>query len=183
MPDYHRIFIPGGTFYFTVVTYHRQPIFSNPDAPRLFRKSVRAVMEKHPFCEVAYCILPDHIHTIWTLPEYDSDYPIRWRAIKGNFSRWYQESFGVVVVHNESHQKREEAAIWQRRYWEHLIRDDLDFDNHMNYIHFNPVKHGLVTRPRDWNNSSFSFQVRDGYYPPDWGEKMAPKIPDKEYGE
>jgi putative transposase len=183
MPNYRRIFVPGGTYYFTVATYNRQPIFNNPNTQRLLRKSIMVVMEKHPFCEVAHCILPDHIHTIWTLPEGDSDYPMRWRAIKGNFSRWYQESIKPFIVNNNSHQKRKEAAIWQRRYWEHFICDDFDFDNHMDYIHFNPVKHGLVTRPRDWKWSSFAFHVRNEYYPADWGEDASLRIPDDKYGE
>lgn len=183
MPNYHRIFIPGGTFFFTVNTYHHQPIFTNPDVFSLFRKSVTAVMEKHPFCEEAYCILPNHIHTLWTLPEHDSDYSLRWRAIKGNFSRWYQELYGAVIVQNKSHRNRKEAAIWQRRYWEHLIRDDRDYNNHMDYIHFNPVKHGLVRLPQEWIWSSLVIHVKNGYYPPDWGDGMEHGIPDKEYGE
>jgi putative transposase len=183
MPEYRRIFIPGGTFFFTIVTYERQPLFFNPDTRQLFRKAVHAVLDTHPFCEVAYCILPDHIHTIWTLPEHDSDYPIRWRAIKGNFSRWYQELFGLLTVNNESHQKRGEATIWQRRYWEHLIRDDFDYENHMDYIHYNPVRHGLVTRPQDWKWSSFEDHVKNGTYEPDWGYEITPKFTVTSYGE
>jgi putative transposase len=183
MPEYRRIYIPGGTFFFTVVTFNRQPIFSNIDACILLRKAIRYTIERHPFDEVAYCILPDHIHAIWTLPENDYDYPIRWRAIKGNFTRWYQEKHKPTEIINKSHFTRGEATIWQRRFWEHYIRDDNDFDNHMNYLHYNPLKHGLATRPADWQWSSFNIQVKEGYYAPDWGEADVPKIPDRIFGE
>ena len=183
MPEYRRILLPGGTYFFTVITYHRQPLFINQENCRLYRKAVQFISEKYPFEELAYSILPDHIHTIWTLPEHDSDYPIRWRVIKGNFSRWYQELFGLVQVNNKSHLKRAEAAVWQRRYWEHFIRDDFDYENHMDYIHYNPVKHGLVTRPRDWKWSSFANHVRNGYYELDWGDEITPKFIDSAYGE
>jgi putative transposase len=183
MPEYRRIFIPGGTYFFTVITYHRQPHFNIQDNCHLYRKAVQFIAEKHPFEEVAYCILPDHIHTIWTLPEHDSNYSLRWQAIKGSFTRWFQERNDKLLVHNTSHLKRREAAVWQRRYWEHLIIDDNDFDNHMDYIHYNPVALGLVNRAIDWQWSSFSHLVEEQYYDSDWGEGEPPKIPKISFGE
>ncbi len=183
MPDYRRIFVPGGTYFFTVITYHRRPLFLNPDNCYLYRKAVQFIAEKHSFEEVAYCILPDHIHTIWKLSEDDSDFPLRWRAVKGSFSRWFQEINDKLPIHNVSHLKRREAGIWQRRYWEHLIIDDKDFDNHMNYIHYNPVALGLVKRPADWQWSSFAHFVEQEYYESDWGEVEPPKIPRVSFGE
>jgi putative transposase len=183
MPEYRRIFVPGGTYFFTVITYHRQPLFLNPNYCRIYRKAVLSIAEKHPFEEVAYCILPDHIHTIWTMPEHDSDYPLRWQAIKGSFTRWIQIMDGRRPIQNSSHLKRREAAVWQRRYWEHLIFDDRDFDYHMDYIHYNPVALGLVNRPIDWKWSSFLRFVEAEYYESDWGENEPPKLPKISFGE
>jgi putative transposase len=183
MPEYRRIFVQGGTYFFTIVTFNRLPIFSNDDACHLLRKVVLRVKQSHPFEEVAYCILPDHFHTLWKMPENDCDYPLRWRAIKGIFTRDYQELLFYRSKRNASRLKRRESSIWQRRYWEHLIRDDLDFNNHMDYIHFNPVKHGLVNCPREWKWSSFVDQVKNGYYPTDWCGDLPPKIRGDRFGE
>ncbi len=183
MPDYRRIFLPGGTYFFTVVTYDRQPIFSNIKAINIFRRSIQDVMLKHPFKEVAYCILPDHIHAIWTLPEDDFDYPLRWRAIKSIFTFKYLSQREPGDSLSGTPRRRGEASVWQRRYWEHTIRDEKDFTNHFDYIHFNPVKHGLVPCVRDWKWSSFDSHVKNGIYPPDWGDDKPPKLLKFTYGE
>ncbi len=142
-------------------------ILTHPDNIALLREAFRYVMEDYPFKIDAVVILPDHIHCILTLPYEDSNYSTRWRLVKTYFSRkcdFYQSS---ILSH--SREKKKEKAIWQRRFWEHLIRDEKDFNAHCNYIHYNPVRHGYVNSPGDWQHSSFSQFVRDGFYEPDWG--------------
>jgi len=183
MPEYRRVFLEGGTYFFTVVTFNRLPIFANETSRSLYRKALKDISLKYPFIEIAYCLLPDHIHCIWKLPPDDSNYSLRWRAIKSCFTRWYQNQIGSGGERNESRGKRAEAAIWQRRFWEHTIRDQEDLNNPIDYIHYNPVKHGLVEHIIDWKPSSFHRFVNNGYYPKDWGEIVKPKFSDKSYGE
>lgn len=123
-------------------------------------------MQKHPYIIDAIVILPDHLHCLWTLPESDNDFPTRWRLIKTYFSRECE----TIVPENISLSKenKKERGIWQRRFWEHLIRDELDFKNHLEYIHYNPVKHGLVKAPKDWKYSSFHRAVHQGMYDLMW---------------
>jgi putative transposase len=128
------------------------------------------VRESHPFFVDAACLLPEHLHCIWTLPEEDADYSLRWREIKRLFSHEYVRQIGEGGFRNESRQKRREVAVWQRRFWEHTLRDGQDFNRHVDYIHFNPVKHGLVKRAADWPWSSFHRYVKMGFYDPGWGE-------------
>ena len=164
--EYRRTYIPGGTYFFTLVTYKRRPIFSDLEAIDLLRKSFRYTMDRMPFNIIASAILPDHMHFIWSLPQESSDFSTRWRMIKSHFSRnWHGRKTSEVV----SRQNKGEVDVWQRRFWEHLIRDEQDLSKHIEYIHYNPVKHGLVKSPADWQFSSFSKYVKDGYYPPDWG--------------
>ena len=167
--DYRRVFLPGGTFFFTVVTYKRNPIFSNPENIQLLRNAFQYTLERHPFSIVASVILPDHMHFIWTLPENSSDYSMRWRLIKSHFTR----NFHGNKFYNESpsRKRKGEAVVWQRRFWEHLIRDESDLCNHLEYIHYNPVKHGLVESPAGWKYSSFMKYVQNGNYAPDWGRE------------
>ena len=130
----------------------------------LLRHAFRYVRRRHPFDIHAVVVLPDHLHSIWTLPEGDSDFALRWRLIKSAFSR------GLPVDEriSASRASKGERGIWQRRYWEHTLRDEADFVRHADYIHFNPVKHGYVSRVCDWPYSSFSRMVRLGVYPLDW---------------
>jgi putative transposase len=165
MPEYQRIFIDGGTYFFTVVTYERRPLFENQIARDLYFSSISHIQYKHPFEQIAYCILPDHIHCIWALPINDHDYSIRWKLVKCKFSRLYQYQFGPLISANESRNKRGEVGLWQRRFWEHTIRDDADLYNHSDYIHYNPVKHGLVEDVVNWKWSSYHQYESDGYYP------------------
>jgi len=170
--EYRRLFIPGGTYFFTLVTYYRQPIFSTPDAVEKLRNAFRYTLERHPFTIVASVILPDHIHFIWALPPHTSDFSTPWRLIKSHFTRnWCPEG---VKSESESRRQKGEADVWQRRFWEHAMRDEADFSKHLDYIHYNPVKHGLVSTPVEWKYSSFMKYVRDGFYTLDWGgdEKM-----------
>jgi putative transposase len=162
MVNYRRNFVPGGTYFFTVALRMRnsQQLVASID---LLRLAFRKTQEAKPFKIEAIVVLPEHLHSIWTLPPNDSDYPGRWKSIKSIFIRELEKS-GVVV------EKRKDgsALIWQRRYWEHTIRDVDDLYRHIDYIHFNPVKHGLVERVKDWPYSSFHRYVRQGLLSPDW---------------
>ena len=149
---YRRTFQPGGSFFFTVVTAHRRPIFASADAVALLREAFRVVRKARPFDIDAIVVLPDHLHCIWTLPDGDADFMTRWRLIKTWFSK--HSAF---------------KNIWQHRYWEHLLRDERDFEHHVDYIHFNPVRHGLANRVVEWPYSSFHQYVARGMYPVDWG--------------
>jgi putative transposase len=163
MPNYRRNRVPGGTYFFTVNLEDRDSALLVDHIEEL-RASVRRARQLTPFHIDAWVVLPDHMHALWTLPEGDSDYPRRWQTIKLLFSRQLplRES-----LPNTRYQ-RGERGIWQRRYWEHTIRDDRDYAAHMDYIHFNPVKHGLVVSVADWHHSSFHRCVRAGLYPPSW---------------
>ena len=128
------------------------------------REAVRRAQEGHPFTIDAMVVLPDHIHAIWTLPPDDSDFSVRWRLIKIAFAQAVPKTERRSAVRLA----RGERGIWQRRFWEHLIRDERDYASHVEYCYFNPVKHGLVTRVRDWPHSSFHRDVQAGLFPQDW---------------
>ncbi len=165
--DYRRVYVPGGTYFFTVVTDNRRPIFSTPDAVEKLREAFRYTMDRFPFIIVACVILPDHIHFIWALPPDACDYSTRWRLIKSHFTRhWHPRG---AISASPSRKLKGEADVWQRRFWEHMIRDEVDLANHVEYIHYNPVKHGLVKAPADWEYSSFRKYVEDGLYAVNWG--------------
>ncbi|MEA3411324.1 MAG: transposase [Pseudomonadota bacterium] len=166
MSNYIRAFVPGGCFFFTVVTHARQPFFANGNHVDRLREAFRRVMEKHPFAIDAIVILPDHLHTIWRLPDDDSDFGSRWRLIK------HFVASGIEGTTN----RRGEKQVWQRRFWEHVIRNDEDWRNHMDYIHYNPVKHGYTETPAEWRYSSFLRSVDKGWYEPDWGSAMPANI-------
>ncbi len=120
-------------------------------------------------------VLPDHLHCIWRLPENDDDFSTRWRLIKHYFSRAHAGDAGALDV---SRRSKDEKALWQRRFWEHLIRGEEDWRRHMDYVHYNPVKHGYVAAPVDWPYSTFARSVKKGWYPPDWGTKEPDSIRD-----
>lgn len=127
--------------------------------------------EKYPFQIDAIVLLPDHIHCIWTLPANDSNYATRWRLIKSYVTKHGASHLQLQASRSESRQKRGESNLWQRRFWEHLIRDNADFEQHCDYIHYNPVHHSLCHRVVDWKYSSFHRYVAQGVYPIDWGVK------------
>ena len=159
---YRRNRQPGGTFFFTATLRDRSShVLVEHIAP--LREAFRAVRGLRPFRIDSIVVLPDHLHTIWTLPPGDDDFPGRWRAIKSAFTRSVIKS-GLAVARNQ----KGEYALWQRRYWEHTIADDMDFQHHVDYIHFNPVKHGLVKRVVDWPHSSFHRYVQQGILVPEW---------------
>ena len=169
MSNYIRAKFGGGVYFFTLVTFNRRPFLTSPLARKTLRFAWKDVQSRYPFEVDAICLLPDHLHCIWRLPENDADFSNRWMSIKAIFSKRYLSSGGQEGRRNDSRKKRGEAAIWQRRFWEHSIRDDSDYARHFNYIHYNPVKHGYVKRPHDWHWSSFHRYLKLGYYDEDWG--------------
>jgi putative transposase len=162
MVNYRRNLVPGGTYFFTVTLHDRSSALLT-ELIDLLRAAFRAGQLKQTFHVDAIVILPEHLHTIWTLPEGDADYPARWKAIKSAFTQAVVKS-GVVLERNE----KGEYELWQRRYWEHTITDENDFRRHVDYIHYNPVKHGWAKQVSDWPYSSFHRYVRHGILPPDW---------------
>jgi putative transposase len=166
MTNYRRNRVPGGSYFLTVVTYQRKKIFAEDFARILFWEVFENVQQKYPFQNSVYCLLPDHFHCIWTLPEGDSDYSTRMKELKRLFSRKYPKIYrDDPATLSYSRQKRGEGAIWHRRFWEHTIRDQADFNRCMNYIHWNPVKHKYVESPYLWKDSSFHQYVEKGIYP------------------
>lgn len=161
---YRRQRLEGGTYFFTVVTFERRPILVKKIDD--LRRAFAIVMNDRPFVIDAHVIMPDHIHMIWTLPEGDADYPTRWRLVKHYFSRMNLPAAGESI--SLSRASKQERPLWQRRYWEHVIRDEQDMNNHIEYIHYNPVKHGVTGSPDEWEFSSFRKFVKNGYYPPSW---------------
>jgi putative transposase len=164
---YRRANTPGATYFFAVVTYQRQKLFHTPETIAYLRQAFRTVKANHPFTIEAIAVLPDHLHCIWTLPPNDADFSRRWRLIKSTFSRVCPGSY--KQCRNNSRLHKQEQAIWQRRFWEHQIRDERDLNQHIDYIHYNPVHHGLVESPKDWQYSSFHQYVKRGEYDIDWG--------------
>jgi putative transposase len=165
---YRRARVPGASYFFTVATWRRRPILCLPEVRGALRAAVRDTMRRHPFVLDAIVLLPDHLHCIWTLPPGDADFPGRWRRIKAGVSGAVAHE--IEVLPTDSRRAKGERGIWQRRYWEHLIRDEADLSAHVDYIHFNPIKHGLVERLDAWPWSSFRRYVAQGLYPSDWGE-------------
>jgi putative transposase len=159
---YRRNLLPGGTYFFTVTLRDRKADFLVRRIDSL-REAFRLARRARPFEVDAIVILPDHLHCIWTLPPDDADFAHRWRLIKARFARKLADTDATVRRNNKG-----EYNVWQRRFWEHTIRDEQDFQNHVDYIHYNPVKHGLVERVRDWPYSSFHRFVRRGWVSSDW---------------
>jgi len=161
MPRYIRA--KGNIFFFTVALAQRPGSLLVDEIERL-RRIYRIVQQRHPFETIAICILPDHIHALWALPVDDENFSARWSMIKSGFSRGID-----AQTRSASKVGKREKGVWQRRYWEHAIRDETDFERHVDYIHYNPVKHGYVRRVVDWPHSSFHRYVDKGVLAPDWG--------------
>jgi putative transposase len=168
MRTYKRAKIQGGCYFFTVNLANRQGNTLLVQQVAILREAFRRTQEDHPFKIDAIVIMPDHLHCIWSLPEGDDNYPMRWSLIKARFSR--QIKTGEAI--SKSRQRKGERNIWQRRYWEHVIRDDEDYFRHVDYIHYNPVKHGHTEVVKDWPHSSFQRWVEKGAYSLDWGEAI-----------
>jgi putative transposase len=169
MANYLRNYVAGGTYFFTVVTHKRRQLFSDDCARNKWQAALQRQRVKTVFEQMCYVILPDHIHTIWTLPPGDSNYSLRWQQMKENFTRNYLAGGGFEDTRTLQQHSRRERTVWQPRFWEHTVRDESDFKRCVDYIHWNPVKHELVTAPKDYPWSSFHEFVRLGEYPIDWG--------------
>ena len=163
MPDYRRNRVAGGTYFFTANLLDRDSRVLVKHVGAL-RGAVRDVLGRAPFHIDAWVVLPDHMHCIWTLPPNDDDFSGRWRELKKSFSK----ALPPCEPRSPVRRQRGERGIWQRRFWEHTIRDERDYAVHMDYVHFNPVRHGLVDRAADWPYSSFHRCVAAGLYPADW---------------
>lgn len=177
MPDYRRNRVPGGIYFFTVNLLERSNtlLVSRVDA---LRDAVRKVRTARPFHIDAWVVLPDHMHAVWTLPPDDTDYSARWKAIKIAFAKALPKTESLSQVRAA----KGERGIWQRRFWEHTIRDEQDYAAHMDYVHINPVKHGLVACVADWPYSSFHRWVAQGVYSPDWAGQGVADVPAGERG-
>ncbi len=179
MATFRRSTVAGATYFFTVNAHQSQKVLTKPPLYQALKQSLEAVKKKYPFAIEAFVLLPDHLHCIWTLPESDADYSIRWNIIKRGVSQQVRDL--IVAPVSPSRHKRGELGLWQRRFWEHQIRNERDFEKHVEYIHWNPVKHGYVKRVRDWPYSSFHRFVARGIYPLDWAG--GPGIDDGTFGE
>ncbi len=171
MSDYRRLHVPGGTYFFTLVTYQRQDLFVEEARVEQLRQSLRVVKHKRPFVMIAGVVLPNHWHCIWSLPTGDADYSTRWQMIKTDFSQQ------IPAKTRQDGSK----TVWQPRYFDHLIRDEDDFRRHLDYIHYNPVKHGFVATPGEWPHSSFKRFVAIGWYDKDWGNVAPPDVEDMDH--
>ena len=169
MSDYRRWFIPGGTYFFTVVAEARRPILATENGRHFLRTAIAKVRETFSFEIIATVLLPDHWHLVMQLPPGDSDYSIRMKRIRSEFtSQWLAMGLPEAPI-SEPRKSKGERGIWQPRFWEHTVQDEDDLERCCDYIHWNPVKHGHVTEVRDWPWSSFHRFVEQGQYEPHWG--------------
>ena len=176
MSNYRRAHT-GSTYFFTVVTYQRQPILCLEPSRAALRKAIVETKEALPFNIVAWVLLPDHLHCIWELPERECDYSTRWSLIKKAFTKAVREQI-ALPEQTASRSKHRESSVWQRRFWEHAIEDERDLAAHCDYIHYNPVKHGLVASAWDWPYSTFHRMVQKGLYPREWCGGKVPEQSD-----
>lgn len=183
MPEYRRIKKAGGTYFFTVVTHGRRPILTYPEVRQALREGISKVRQSMPFSIEAWVLLPDHLHTIWTLPERDAGYASRCAVIKSCVTKRCKNLFGPGEKVSISRSHRQEGGVCQRRFWEHVIRDEPDFHRHLDYLHWNPVKHGYVKTPMDWPYSTIHRFVAQGFYPPNWGGGGVDEYPADNFGE
>jgi putative transposase len=184
MSDYRRFYVPGGTYFFTVVTHHRRAMLTTELGRACLQKAMLEVASDHPYKTFAIVLLPDHFHVVWTLPRGDARYPLRWMRIKEEFTKNWIAAGGVELPQSRSRTKHRHRGVWQKRYWEHVVRDDDDLERCVDYIHWNPRKHNLVKRVRDWPYSTFHRFVANGQYDIDWGgTDPTPDWDEPEWGE
>ena len=177
MPNYRRPRVSGGSYFITQVTYKRHPWLCSDIARKALREAMEKVRQKYPFYIDAFVLLPDHFHCLWTLPPDELDFSVRLRLIKTYVTKHYGQELGIDRVVSTSRQKRKESNLWQRRFWEHLIRDERDFALHCDYIHNNPVHHRLCKNPQDWQYSSIHRFIAQGIYPSDWARDTRKEKP------
>jgi putative transposase len=171
MANYRRWMIPGETYFFTVVTFNRRKILESQRAITVLGDALRLIRREAPFRTIAMVVLPDHLHCIWGLPRGDADFSTRWKRIKREFTLRYIEEIDRAPDAGVPRQRRArgERGVWQRRFWEHVVRDEGELEALCDYIHYNPVKHGYAARPSEWPWSTFGRFVARGDYEPDWG--------------
>lgn len=168
MPNYRRRFVPYATYFFTIVTYQRRPFLTQIRSRSLLREAIQVCQNRFPFELIAIVLLPDHVHAMFRLPEGDMRYPMRLGFIKKEFTKHYLESGGIEGETSMGLKLQGRRGVWQPRYHEHTIEYERDFENHFDYLHYNPVKHGLVQQVADWPYSSFHRWVKHGIYPKSW---------------
>jgi putative transposase len=168
MPNFRRNYVPGGSYFFTVVTERRAPILCREPASQILRSCLRRCRDRWLFSIEAIVLLPDHLHTIWVLPPGDDRFSLRWGWIKKEFTKAWLGSGGEEQPATNGRIRDGRRGVLQPKFWEHTLRDERDFERHFDYIHFNPVRHGIVQSPGDWEFSSFHRWVRLGVYPEDW---------------
>jgi putative transposase len=164
MTNYRRLKVEAGYYFFTVVTHDRRAFLCDLNARLCLKDAWGSVRRSRPFDVVAVCLLPEHLHCVWKLPDGDDDFSLRWALIKKHFTREYLNMGGVETLQSDSRVCKRERGIWQRRFWEHRIRDESDLQRHIDYVHYNPVKHGLVKAVEDWPYSSYHRYMASGRY-------------------
>jgi len=178
MSLYRRYYVKGGTYFFTLVVQGRSPLFANGAARRLLGSVSRRCVLRYPIDVMAIVLLPDHLHALWSLPRGDANYSQRWSWTKSEFTKQWLAMSGGEQSQSATRNREGRRGVWQRRFWEHTVRDEDDLEAHFDYIHYNPVKHGLVERPRDWPWSTFHRWVAGGHYQVDWGAGIvSPSVP------
>ena len=182
MSNYRRAAAKGGSYFFTLVSYQRRNIFCDKAIRLALRQAIKTTQKKYPFNIDAWVLLPNHMHCIWTLPEEDNNFSQRWSLIKRKVSIECAQQYKQQQLLTESKVKHRESTIWQRRFWEHQIRNQQDFNNHLDYIHYNPVKHNYCNSPSQWQYSTIHRYIKVGYYAYNWGEQQ-PNFSDINFGE
>ena len=177
MSNYRRARDAGVCYFFTLVSHQRLPVLTDAPLRAALRRAIERVRLYRPFVIEGCVLLPDHLHCLWRMPQGDADFGSRWSMIK----RLTSQAIAMPGAVSLSRSLRRESGLWQRRFWEHRIHDEDDYQRHMDYLHFNPVKHGLVGRVADWPWSSFHRLVAEGVYPADWGGDAV--VDNGEYGE
>lgn len=183
MPEYRREYIPGGLYFFTVNTYKKQPVLVEDGIRNALRDGINLARQSHPFSIDAWVLLPDHLHCIWRLPEEDGNFSLRWSIIKRHVTKYSETQRHHSIRRSVSRKNRNEGSLWQRRFWEHQIRDEADYRKHIDYIHWNPIKHGYVKQLKDWPYSTFHRYVAQGLYSEDWAGINEITVDDMTFGE
>lgn len=164
MPNFRRHYVPNAVIFITAVTHDRVPYLGSADNIRLFWETLQLVRAIHPFRLLAYVILPDHFHWLMRVDDEGGDFSTILHSIKRNYTLNVKKAHGITTP----------LKLWQERFWDHIIQDERDLNNHFDYIHWNPVKHGYVQRPEDWPQSTYRFWLERGYYELGWGHMGEP---------